>query len=202
MATPIVVHGPVADFQRAHRDHLGLALVPDGVLGPRTQWAMAIDTLENHRKATVLEACSHVGLVESAPNEDRAGLIAHWLLRCGVTEPAAWCAAFASYCLGLRGGIASALALGAHYPATKDPIPGDVMWYPTGGGHGHCGIVIGSSATEVMTVEGNLGNKVQCVRRAKDRYWYGRSDFPDYGDRAGVLSIVDRVDNVLDWRTL
>ena len=60
------------------------------------------------------------------------------------------------------------------FPTTTLPFPGDVLFFPTGGGHGHCGIVIGVSADEVMTIEGNCSNAVRCVRRPRHGLRFAR----------------------------
>jgi CHAP domain-containing protein len=155
-------------FQSANSNHRGDPLNVDGVLGPETRWAMAVDGLPPDRKEFVLTACDCVGFVEDpiGSNDDPNGWIRGLLARCGVPADLAWCAAFASWVV--RGPkIAGAQRLGQHYPKTMNPTAGDLMWFATGPITGHCGIVIGVSLTEVMTVEGNLDNRVQCVRRPR-----------------------------------
>jgi hypothetical protein len=63
--------------------------------------------------------------------------------------------------------IAGALSLGQRFPPTPLPIAGDIFTYPTGGGHGHCGLITGVSAFELMTIEGNSANACRCVRRER-----------------------------------
>jgi hypothetical protein len=94
-----------------------------------------------------------------------------------VGAPAAWCAAFASWCveerlerkLGTATPVkeAGALNLGRLFPATRNPQPGDLMYFATGGGKGHVGIVIAVDETEVLCIEGNSQNRVRYVRRLR-----------------------------------
>lgn len=165
----------VRKFQAAHSNHRGEPLDVDGVLGPETRWSMAVEELGPERRDYVRAACDMVGFVEDpiGSNDDPDGWIRGLLERCGVSAMLAWCAAFASWVVhGPK--IAGAVRLGQHYPKTMNPLPGDVMWFPTGGGKGHCGIVIGVSMPEVLTVEGNLDNRVQCVRRPRMLCNFGR----------------------------
>lgn len=158
----------VKRFQSAHSDHRGQPLDVDGDLGPVTRWAMAVDKLSEFTRDAVRAACDSVGFVEDpiGSNDDPDGWIRGLLKRCEVPPDLAWCAAFASWVVhGPK--IAGAQRLGQHYPKTMNPNAGDLMWFPTGPITGHCGIVIGVSMTEVMTVEGNLENRVQCVRRPR-----------------------------------
>lgn len=158
----------VKRFQSANSDHRGQPLDVDGVIGPVTRWALAVDKLGPERRDYVRSACDSVGFVEEplGSNTDPAGWISMLLERCGAPHDLAWCAAFASWVVhGPK--IAGAVRLGEHFPKTMNPLPGDLMWFPTGAGKGHCGIVVGVSMTEVLTVEGNLDNRVQCARRPR-----------------------------------
>jgi hypothetical protein len=155
-------------FQAAHKNHLGKPLKVDGLWGPQSQWAFEFATLSPLRRAIVERAQKHIGLTEDPPgsNRDPLGLIEDWLDDCRALPGQPWCAAFASHCLGTVR-IAGAQALGKHFPPTVSPYPGDVMWYPTEAWKGHCGIVIGATRDEVMTIEGNSDNAVRCVRRKR-----------------------------------
>jgi hypothetical protein len=167
----------VEAFQERHLNHLGAPLEVDGNIGPETQWSLDIDTLSAARRAIIREAQCWIGLTENpvGSNEDPAGTIRGWLTRCGAHPREPWCASFLSHCIGTVK-IAGAQALGKHFPPTPLPVAGDIFWYPTGAAGswtGHCGLVIGVSAMEVMTLEGNCDNAVRCVRRnrfAKLRY--------------------------------
>lgn len=156
------------EFQRQHTDWLGKPLVVDGLLGPRTRWALAISRLDPRRQAIVARACSFVGMAEESTN--RGPSIDAWLRRCGAAPGNPWCAAFASWCLSVaympEVREASAQALGRSLRPALLVLPGDVMWFATDGWHGHCGIVIGAGPGEVAVVEGNHGNRVALVRRS------------------------------------
>lgn len=154
-------------FQAAHSGPDGKPLSVDGIQGPKTQWALDLFSCSPRRRAIVARAQSAVGVTEDPPGSNRGHRIDEWLQRAGVSTGLPWCAAFASWCIDTVA-IGGALALGSHFPETVSPRPGDVMFFPTGGGKGHCGIVLGLSAHEVMTIEGNSGDAVRCVRRARD----------------------------------
>lgn len=154
-------------FQREHVNHLGRALTVDGILGPETQWAIDLFSCSPRRRVVVHRAQQFLGMLEDPPGSNRGVRIDEFLQRCHESTGQPWCAAFASFCLDTVA-IAGALALGAHFPAVSSPLPGDVMFFPTGGGKGHCGIVLGVGPHEVMTIEGNCQDAVRCVRRARD----------------------------------
>lgn len=190
----------VTAFQATHLSHLGKLLRIDGVLGPQTEWALDFETLSTGRRAIVRVAQVFLGLEEDPPgsNTDPAGTIRDWLGNVGAHPGDPWCAAFASHCLGTVR-IASAQALGRHFPATLDPWPGDVLWYPTdatGHGHGHVEIVTGKSATETMSIGGNVANAVRCVRRPRGapmpfgRIQYARVAVDTNGTCPGIVPTV------------
>jgi hypothetical protein len=181
----------VSDFQRTHLDHLGRPLVVDGKLGPETDWAMDLETLSAARRAIVRTAQVHLGLEETPPhsNSDPGGFIRRWLLAAGAQPGDPWCAAYASHCIGTVR-LASAQKLGLHFPPTSLPCAGDVMWFPTDGVHGHCGIVIGVGATEVMTIEGNCQDAVRCVRRDRNHVRFGQVLSDSTGTCPGIVPSV------------
>jgi hypothetical protein len=158
----------IEDFQANHRDWEGKALVVDGDLGPRTEWALAMSYLDPRRQAIVERACRYVGYTESSPN--RAPLIDDWNKRAGQALGSPWCAAFASWCISVEGAPevreGSAQHLGRSLRNTTLILPGDLMWFPTGSATGHCGIVIGLGPGEVACVEGNHGDGVRLARRS------------------------------------
>ncbi len=129
------------------------------------------------RAQIVARARLHIGHRETAPND--SVLIRAWLRRCGVGAPAAWCAAFASWCVFDRpspphsGRIVEivqpgALKLGRMFDATRAPQPGDLMFFATDGeGHGHIGIVVAGDAETVLCIEGNSDNGIRFVRRLR-----------------------------------
>lgn len=152
------------------------------------------------RTEIVERARLHVGHRETATND--SPLIRAWLRRCGVTSPSAWCAAFASWCVDERrasgkGGqtvgadvipvaCAGALNLGRLFPSTRDPLPGDLMFFATDDqGHGHVGVVVERLADRVLCIEGNSENRVRYVQRlvAETRFARTREEPapPDHG---------------------
>lgn len=162
-------------FQSTHTDWEGKWLAVDGVVGPRTVWAWQIAQLEQWRQDAVWRACSRVGVVELDTNAGPE--ISAWLKRSGAVQGDPWCAAFASWCISVEGmpdrRVAGAQALGKSLWASVEPLPGDVLWFPTGPWQGHCGIVIATSALEVASVEGNLNNAVGIARRARNHCRFG-----------------------------
>ncbi len=185
-------------FQRTHANHLGRALQVDGILGPLTEWALDYETIAHERQAIVFSAQTYIDFLENprGSNDDPQGIIRRWLERCGAKPRDPWCAAFVSHCLsvGLHPkvpiAIAGAQRLGKFLRATTDPWPGDVMWYPTQGDRGHCGIVLGVSATEVMTIEGNHDHGVRCVRRPRPGLFFASSVQDTVGTCPGVVPSV------------
>lgn len=182
----------VKRFQAANSNHRGNPLDVDGVAGPETRWALAVAALGPVRKDFVHAACDVVGFVEDpiGSNDDPKGWIKGLLARCGVSPDLAWCAAFASWVVhGPK--IAGAVRLGQALPKTMNPLPGDLMWFQTSAtGNGHCGIVIGVSLTDVMTVEGNLDNRVQCVRRPRMFCNFSRTtDEAVTGEVPGIVTV-------------
>jgi len=176
------------EFQAAHVDMLGKPLALTG-LGPKTQWALDLFSCSPRRRKVVAVAQRMLGVTEDPPGSNRGHLIDGWLQRCHVSTGLPWCAAFASWCLDTVA-IAGALALGGHFPATTSPMPGDVLYFPTGGGHGHCGIVIGVSTHETMSIEGNCQDAVRCVRRARDLVKFASTGSDNQGTcPASVVSV-------------
>jgi hypothetical protein len=134
------------------------------------------------RTQIVERARQHVGHREVAPN--RSPLIDEWLRRCWVSPGLPWCAAFASWCVetlpgtarpGVDGTLnrelrcAGALKLGRMFEETRNPQPGDLMWFATDAkGAGHIGIVAaGVGLDEVLCIEGNSADGVRYVRRLR-----------------------------------
>lgn len=170
-------------FQAVHRNHLGKPLVVTGVLDPETQWALEFQTLPEERRRVIETAQRHLGLVEEPPgsNEDPSGHIKAWLRACGAPPRQPYCAAFASECLtagGVTIRIAGAQALGKSLEPTNTPMAADQLWFPTNGWQGHIETVIGRSATEVMTIGGNVRDGVRCVRRPRAGVRFGRAPYP------------------------
>ncbi len=190
----------VQAFQRSHFNHLGKPLRVDGAVGPQTEWALDFATLCRARREIVSAAQAYIGLAEDPPgsNGDPKGVIQAWLSRCWASPGDPWCAAFASWCItqGTRGSGAAACRqagarlLGGMFPATTQPTAGDIFWYPTGAGRGHTGLVIGVSAFEVMTIEGNCANAVRCARRDRAGLQFARTVEDVSGTPPGVVPSV------------
>ncbi|MEY4545364.1 MAG: hypothetical protein RL685_1559 [Pseudomonadota bacterium] len=159
-------------FQRAHANHLGEPLRVDGDMGMQTAWAMDLDTLSAERQDAVRRAQLHLNLVEipAGSNTDPAGIIRSWQLLCNAPLGSAWCAAFACFCLDFEVTIAGAQALGKQFPAAALPMAGDLVWWPTTGWQGHIELILGVSSFELMTIGGNVGNRVRCVRRVRQPF--------------------------------
>ncbi len=185
--------GDLREFQRTHADHMGKALVVDGIDGPRTEWARDFESLCEARRNIIREGQLYIGLVEDPPgsNSDPAGFIRGWLARCFARPGDPWCAAFASVCLSaglphqLR--VANAQGLGKRFPKTTQPVSGDLFWYPTGPVKGHVGLVLGVAPLEVMTLEGNCDNAVRVVRRDRSRLNFSRTVDDVSGQCPGVV---------------
>jgi hypothetical protein len=140
------------------------------------------------RAEIVNRASLHIGHKETAPNDSL--LIRAWLRRCGINYPAAWCAAFACWCLEDRA-MAGAVKLGKSFPAARDPQPGDLMWFPTGGGRGHVGIVAAVNDAEALCIEGNSANQVRPVRRLRSEVQFSRTREEAWGaPSAWVFDVV------------
>lgn len=185
----------VRAYQRGHSNHLGKPLKVDGIEGPETQWSRALGTLDEARCIAVHIAQDSIGLAEDPPgsNNDRNGFIRQWLQRCGAQPGQPWCAAFLSHVMSWAGPavmVAGAQVLGKRYPAVSEPLAGDIFWYPTTGWQGHCGLVIGTSPDEVMTIEGNCANAVRCVRRPRAGLHFARFIADDDGLVPGVVPTV------------
>lgn len=186
---------PLQQFQKAHFNHLGLPLDIDDVLGPETRWAKNVATLSMARREPIYEGRKFLGLKEFPPgsNDDPKGIIDGWLKRCQAPEGEPWCASALSAWLSVSVlvKIPGAQNLGRHFPAVTEPFAGDIYWFPTGTqGHGHCGLVVGVSALEVMGYEGNSNNMCACVRRRRSGLRFARP-FPDLiGVCPGVIDDV------------
>ncbi len=119
-------------------------------------------------RAVVAErACSRIGEHETH-GANRSPFIDMCVEACGL-DPAkgyAWCAAFASYCIGLDTGVAGALRLGRSFKRTKAPQLGDLMFFATDDkGAGHIGIALAFNDDLVLCCEGNSDNSVRLVWR-------------------------------------
>jgi hypothetical protein len=176
----------IGKFQEANLNHLGLPLDVDGVIGPETRWAMNFLTLSSERRTVIRAGQKYIWLKEIPPgsNDDPDGIIDGWLKAARAKEGDPWCAAAASAWLStvtpIR--IAGAVKLGQHFTPTDNPWVGDLFWYPTGGGKGHVGLVLGVSINEIMTLEGNCNNACRVVRRPRTGLRFSRT----FDDTLGI----------------
>lgn len=129
------------------------------------------------RAQIIARAIEHLGHTEVTSN--RSTLIDGWIAACGL-DPAKgypWCAAFASWCLGLEHPCAGAIRLGHTYPSTRQPKPGDLMFFATDEhGAGHVGIVVATTEEQALCIEGNSANMIRYVRRIRSEV-----EFADVG---------------------
>jgi hypothetical protein len=127
------------------------------------------------RREIVQRARVHVGHREVTPN--RSHLIDGWVRRCGLDPekgPYPWCAAFASWCVDVA--QPGAIKLGKMFPPTREPDPGDLMWFATDdAGAGHVGVVVEINDFEALCVEGNSENAVRLVRRVRAEVQFART---------------------------
>jgi hypothetical protein len=166
-------------FQSTHVDHEGKPLVVDGKLGPRTHWALAIDSLPVERKKAVLKAVELVaaGIKEVPMGSNRSPDIDFWLKRCGVEPGNPWCAAFVSYVVSCASVVARKFARvfdwvhksGLKAISIEDVQAGDLGCFLRPDGTGHIWIIIGKQMAEkgwvTMNVEGNTGNACRTTLR-------------------------------------
>lgn len=163
------VSGPPTDW-------LGKPLRVDGDLGAKTRWAMAIARLDPRRQAIVKRACSKIGVFETVAN--RGPWVDFVLRRCGIYVPealdvplpdASWCCAHTSWCISVDGlperKEAGTMNLVLQLRRPTFLLPGDLGWFPTGGGHAHIWPMIGFGPGEAAGAEGNHGNRCALVRR-------------------------------------
>lgn len=179
-----------------HRDPLGKRLAVDGVLGPRTRWAIAVDTLASQRVAFLDAFNEWHGLVETAPNEDPRGIIRGLLARCPGAKPGdPWCAALQSAALSRAlprpVAIAGALRLLDAFPPVEEPMAGDIGGYPTNdAGAGHVFAVAGRSGNLLMTFEGNCANAFRVALRFRTPAMrFSRPIADATGDHPGVIDV-------------
>jgi hypothetical protein len=154
-------------FQAAHDNHLGDPLDIDGDLGSQTRWALGVDSLCLERRLAIYR-CQRLmrRKIVELKGDNRHPFIDVVLERCIVAVGNPWCAASASFIVDCQP-QAGAQALGKSFPATTNPRPGDLGWYPTGKWTGHV-FVVGAydpDLQQVMTYEGNQNNAFRVLRR-------------------------------------
>lgn len=166
------------DFQAEHRDWDGKPLRADGVLGPRTRWALAVADLPRWRRDVIRIATNYIGIVEEPLGSNRGHFVDAFLAPGGVGLGQPWCAAFVSWVLreaGLEvsGGyhVSAAKLLRSLWPQVGEVLPGDVFGWVNPDGTGHCGFVLGVAPRigTLATVEGNSEHRVRvCWRPRRD----------------------------------
>lgn len=161
-------------FQHLHIGPDGLQLEADGVLGPKTQWALDLDDLPLWRGDIVLAGLRRVGITEQG--ENRGPDIDAWNTAARAPLGSPWCASFASMCI--RSGRidcreASVHRLAALFPEVDAPLPADLCILRRPSGTGHVDIVTGVGAEVVSVVGGNVGNGVRAgLRRREGRTFH------------------------------
>lgn len=173
-------------FQSRNLNHLGKPLLQDGVLGPQTRWALAVDNLPRYRRAAIHKALECVGITENPPGSNRGPDIDFWLKRCGVPvpqdpkEPApknAWCAAVQSWILSMINELEFKFARvydwvhksGLKAIGIEQVQAADLGLILRPDGTGHIWMVAGKQMGEkgwiTMNLEGNTGNAFRTTLR-------------------------------------
>lgn len=192
MITPV----EIAAFQRLHVGPDGKQLLPDGKLGPKTQWALDLEELPIWRQTIVLTALRFVGLTEKAPNTGTE--IDAWLAACRQPPGQPYCAAFACMCLragGIEAREASVHRLAAMFPETTAPLPADLCCLHRGDGTGHVDIVTGLGRELFSVCGGNVDDGVRAgLRRLDGRRFYrvGKTGAPRADLTLPLLGAKDR----------
>lgn len=176
----------VKEYQKAH------GLVSDGVVGPKT-WATLddstpgdapigwrLDVVKPEIQPVIDAALALVGIVESPPGSNRGPQIDKINLACGLPLGSPWCSAFATGMWMNCGQKPFKKPIGGVYtlqdwakkkkvflPAKSIVQPGDLFIIMRGDGHGHTGIVTADLGDLFCAVEGNAGNAVKKLIRAK-----------------------------------
>jgi hypothetical protein len=159
----------IKQFQRDNFNHLGLPLSVDGIAGPETQWALSLYTIHRLRREIILCACSFVDRVEESPKgSNRNPWIDSALRRCGAAPGSKWCAAGLSLWISQPGLTevreASVDGIARVLPRVTEMQAADA-WVIKRNGISHCGLAIGFSPDEVMSVEGNQNDGVHVTVR-------------------------------------
>ena len=166
-------------FQKTHVNWLNQPLDQDGILGPQTQWAMALAALGKDREDLVRYAISFQGkALEKPPGSNDGPIVRDCLAYIGLPPGHPWCCALICYILRnfhylgrpKLGRVKDFVERFQEFQ-TYDPIPGDLGYIVRPDGTGHIFMVIGVSQFEVMTLEGNVKN--QCLVGRRDRTKYG-----------------------------
>ncbi len=188
----------IRDFQDGGSEHMppqdwtGAMLRPDGALGPRTEWALALADLPRLRRDVARIAIGELGERETAPND--SARIRVYKEPVGVAPGLPWCAAGVSWVLRearVPGAIYTASArLAIHqFPLTTDPQPWDVGGWVNPDGTGHVFFVAGFNRSpqdglltptswDVVTLEFNSANQVRMCQRPREGLLFSRLPTP------------------------
>jgi len=165
----------IRKFQSSALDWFGEPLNQDGVIGPKTQWALDLRTCGPERERVVHTALNYLGTAEDPPGSNSGYIIDQFLAPAGLRgQP--WCAAFVSWVLREARMPLSKYHVSVHDMASTErplvgraPWPGDVFYLLRQDGTGHCGFVLGGNHFEIMTIEGNCQNAVRLGRRDRGK---------------------------------
>ena len=189
--TSVLVFGVSTDaavkvYQKSH------GLTSDGVVGPKT-WATLngsapsdapagwkLDPVKPEIEPVMTAALALVGVVEVPPGSNRGPEIDKINMKCGLPLGSPWCSAYATgmwmNCASKPfkspiGGVYTlqdwAKKKKMYLPSNSVVQPGDLFLIIRGDGHGHTGIVTADMGELFCTVEGNAGNAVKKLIRAK-----------------------------------
>lgn len=176
------------EFQNEHHSWTGVPLSVDGDLGPRTQWALAIDDLPLFRRRIADGLLFCTGVKETT-GANRDPWIDHIVLEAGGKLGDPWCAALVHYILTTAGvdclKTVSSVACQRQFPITHDPQPMDLAGWENGDGTGHVFFVAGFvekryGGTEVVTFEGNSHDRFRMCVRAKAGLTFRAVQAPTY----------------------
>ncbi len=182
----------VRDFQDGGSEHIppqdwtGAMLKPDGALGPRTEWALALADLPRLRRDVARIAIGELGERETAPND--SARIRVYKEPVGTEPGKPWCAAGVSWVLRearVPGAIYTASArLAIHqFPLTTDPQPWDVGGWVNPDDTGHVFFVAGfwpGAPFDVVTLEFNSANTVRMCQRSREGLLFSRLPVPQW----------------------
>ena len=192
-----MTHDNVILFQRQHIDQDGLPLVADGVVGPKTWWALkhpSGDAQRNRfrpqmpanltlKREQLLELLfeEHAKPVYEVPDGSNKSqdINQYWGDTGLIALP--WCCAFVSWALNEVLGFLP--INGTHHVGvqkmwrearqlnkqTSQPKPGDIFIQLNASGTGHTGFVVTLSPDDnyIYTCEGNCGNRLKIGKRPK-----------------------------------
>ncbi len=90
-------------------------------------------------------------------------------------DETAWCSAFVNWCIENSGyagtDSAAALSWASWGASTSAPVPGDLVVFNWGGGHGHVGFFVSATATKVQVLGGNQSNEVNVKDWPKNKVY-------------------------------